>query len=316
MNPPLRLLFAGTPDFAAAALAALLASRHSVVGVYTQPDRPAGRGRKLTPSPVKQLALEHGLPVEQPERLRDPADQARLAAYHTDVMVVAAYGLLLPQAVLDAPRLGCLNIHASLLPRWRGAAPIQRAILAGDRESGITIMQMDAGLDTGAMLLRRPCPIRPDETAATLHDRLAHLGAEAIVEALDALEGDQLTPTPQDPALATYAHKLEKAEGRIDWQQSATQIDRQVRALDPWPVAFSDLDGEPLRLFASRLTGRPATAAPGTIVSAGRDGLEIATGENTLLIGEVQPAGKRRMAAADFAHARPLPGRCLGQEHP
>ncbi|NLG77827.1 MAG: methionyl-tRNA formyltransferase, partial [Xanthomonadaceae bacterium] len=235
MSSPFSIVFAGTPEFSVPTLKALLDSRHRVAAVYTQPDRPAGRGRQLTASPIKRVALEHGIHVEQPATLKDAAAVARLASFSADLMIVVAYGLLLPQSVLDTPRLGCVNVHASLLPRWRGAAPIQRAILAGDRETGVTIMQMDAGLDTGPMLLQRSTPIAERETSATLHDRLAAIGAEALLDALDSLP--QIVPQAQPDEGVTYAAKIRKEEARIDWSRSASEIDRMVRAFDPWPVA-------------------------------------------------------------------------------
>jgi methionyl-tRNA formyltransferase len=297
---PLRVVFAGTPEFAARALAALLDSQHEVVAVYTQPDRPAGRGRKLAPSPVKQLAEARGLPVYQPPSLRDEAALQELRRLRPDVMVVAAYGLLLPPAVLQLPRFGCLNIHASLLPRWRGAAPIQRAILAGDSETGITIMQMDEGLDTGPMLLKKRCPIRPDDTAATLHDRLAELGAEAIVEALDHIES--LQPEPQDDSQATYAAKLRKEEAIIDWSRSAAYLDRMVRAFNPWPVAQTRARGKTLRIWAARPLDQapPAGTAPGTVLQADKAGIDVACGEGVLRLTRLQPAGGKPMDAAAF----------------
>ncbi len=246
---PLRVVFAGTPDFAASSLAAVLDSEHEVVAVYTQPDRPAGRGRKLTPSPVKQLAQGHGLPVYQPASLKDADAQAELAALNADVMVVVAYGLLLPQAVLDTPRLGCINVHASLLPRWRGAAPIQRAIEAGDSASGVTIMQMDAGLDTGAMLYEVRTPITSRTTGGDLHDRLAIQGANALVNVLDQLDSDSLEATPQPEEGVTYAAKLSKAEAELDFTQSAEQLARKIRAFNPWPVAWCTLGNDRLRLL-------------------------------------------------------------------
>ncbi len=299
----LRVAFAGTPDFAAAALAALLTSPHEIVGVWTQPDRPAGRGRRLRPSPVKQLALAHEIPVHQPESLRDPQAVAELARLEPDVLVVAAYGLLLPPAVLEIPRRGCLNIHASLLPRWRGAAPIQRAILAGDTESGVTIMQMDEGLDTGDMLLKRAVPIGPRETGGSLHDRLATLGAEAIVEAL--ADPDRLVPEPQDEAQATYAEKLRKEEAAIDWSKPATEIDRQIRAFNPWPVAQTRLDGGVLRIWAAEPLDEPAADAPGTVTAVSRDGIDVATGEGSLRLLRLQPANARAMSVQDLLNGRP-----------
>lgn len=314
MNPPrpLKIAFAGTPQFAAVALEALLHSPHRVVAVYTQPDRPAGRGRRLTPSPVKVLAQTHHLPVLQPTTLRNDAVLRRLREHGADVLVVAAYGLILPREALDACPLGAVNIHASLLPRWRGAAPIQRAILAGDRETGVTLMQMDEGLDTGAILAERATPIGPRDTAATLHDRLARLGADLLVETLPALAAGRIEPRPQDETRATYADKLNKAEARIDWTRPADHIDRQVRAFDPWPVAHTTLDGQTLRIWRAR--PQPGSAEPGTIVAAGRDGITVGTGEGLLILEEVQLPGKRRMAARDLANARDLTGRRLGGE--
>jgi methionyl-tRNA formyltransferase len=297
-----RILFAGTPPFAAAALDALADAGHDIALVLTQPDRPAGRGMKLAPSAVKQAALARGLPVAQPASLK-PADvQAELAAVNADVMVVAAYGLILPQAMLDLPRLGCLNIHASLLPRWRGAAPIQRAILAGDTETGITIMQMDAGLDTGAMLLRRVVPIPADATAGSLHDALAAAGADAIVAAL--ANPDALVPEPQDAAAATYAAKLSKDEARLDWTQPAAVLARAVRAYNPVPGAWTLLDGAPLKVWAAQaVEGR---GAAGTVLHAAADALVVACGSGALALQEIQPAGSKRMSAAAFLAGRPL----------
>ncbi|MDZ7803290.1 methionyl-tRNA formyltransferase [Thiohalophilus sp.] len=313
MTSPSPLIFAGTPSFAATALRALLDAGHNIVAVYTQPDRPAGRGRKPQASPVKQLALEYDLPVCQPENFNSDAALAELARWQADRMIVAAYGLLLPQKVLDIPRHGCLNIHASLLPRWRGAAPIQRAILAGDRETGITIMQMDAGLDTGDMLLKLSCPIAPDDTGGRLHDRLAKLGGEAIVQALANL--DSLTPQPQDDSQATYARKLDKAEARIDWHKPAGQLAREVRAFNPWPVSHTLLDAQPLRIWQAQ--AQPATpgATPGTVLSTDVDGIAVACCEGSLLLQQIQPAGSKAMSAAAFLHGRPgriEPGMRLG----
>ena len=308
----MRIVFAGTPPFAAAALNALADAGHEIVLVLTQPDRPAGRGMKLTASAVKQAALTRGLPVYQPLSLKTPDAQAELRATDADVMVVAAYGLILPQAVLDLPRLGCLNIHASLLPRWRGAAPIQRAILAGDTETGITIMQMDAGLDTGAMLTKTPVPILETDTAASLHDTLAEAGARAIVEALARY--DTLVPQVQDDAQATYAAKLSKEEARLDWRQPADTLARAVRAYNPAPGAWTLLDGEPLKIWSAQASTKPLRAeaneksyVPGEVLSTEADQLVVACGTGALALQVVQPAGSKRMSAAAFLAGRPLP---------
>lgn len=304
---PLRVVFAGTPEFSVPTLEALLEAGHDVVAVYTQPDRPAGRGRQLRPSPVKQCAVAHELPVHQPLKLRDETAQLVLAGHAADVMVVVAYGLILPPAVLAMPRLGCINVHASLLPRWRGAAPIQRAVLAGDRETGVTIMQMERGLDTGPMLAREALPIGPTDTAGDLHDGLASLGARLLVTTLARLVDGALTPEVQQEALATYAEKLSKAEARLDWRQPAHELDRQVRALNPWPVAEARLDGAPLRIW--RATPLPDRAgSPGQVLEAGPDGIDVACGTGVLRLLQVQPPGKRAMDAADFANGRALTG--------
>ncbi|OJY57379.1 methionyl-tRNA formyltransferase [Thiobacillus sp. 0-1251] len=299
----MRIIFAGTPPFAAAALNALADAGHDIALVLTQPDRPAGRGMKLMPSAVKQAALARGLPVSQPPSLKSPEAQTELRAVDADVMVVAAYGLILPQAVLDLPRLGCLNIHASLLPRWRGAAPIQRAILAGDVETGITIMQMDAGLDTGAMLSKTMVPIRDDDTAASLHDVLAAAGASAIVAALANYA--TLVPAAQDDAQATYAAKLSKDEAQLDWNQPADALARAVRAYNPAPGAWTLLEGAPLKVWmAATATG---AGDPGTVLRADAEGLVVACGSGALALREIQPAGSKRMSAAAFLAGRPVP---------
>ena len=304
-----RVIFAGTPEFSVPSLAALIATGCDLVGVYTQPDRPAGRGQKIQMSPVKALALDHRIPVYQPTSLkRDPNAVEQLCALQADLMVVVAYGLLLPEQVLNAPRRGCINVHASLLPRWRGAAPIQRSVLAGDTETGVCIMRMEAGLDTGPVYLRAATEIAPGETGGSLHDRLASLGAEALIQALPGILDGSVTPEPQDDSLATYAHKLTKDEAAIDWTQPAVDIERRVRAFDPWPVAHTSLDGAPLRIWAAQAEPGPQTAAPGTVVSAGKSGLGIATGEGTLRITRLQPSGKKPMGAADFLNARRMDG--------
>ncbi|WP_280568356.1 methionyl-tRNA formyltransferase [Chromohalobacter sp. 296-RDG] len=321
MSQSLRVAFAGTPDFAAASLAALLESRHEVVSVHTQPDRGAGRGRKLTPSPVKALALEHALPVHQPTTLKDADARQTLADCNADVLVVVAYGLILPQAVLDIPHLGCLNVHASLLPRWRGAAPIQRAIEAGDTQSGVTIMQMDAGLDTGDMLLVRDTPITATTTSGELHDRLATLGGKAIVEALDALADTGLTATPQPAEGVTYATKLSKAEAELDFTRPAAELAARVRAFNPWPVAWTRLAGDALRLWlADPAPETGAAEVPGTLLESTPDALRIACGPDgtqVLHITRAQLPGGKPLAVRDLLNARGerfAPGQRLGQE--
>ena len=299
----MRILFAGTPPFAAAALDALADAGHDIALVLTQPDRPAGRGMKLAPSAVKQAALARGLPVFQPVSLRSAEAQAELRAADADVMVVAAYGLILPQAVLDLPRFGCLNIHASLLPRWRGAAPIQRAILAGDLETGITIMQMDAGLDTGAMLMKVPVSIRETDTAASLHDTLAVAGARAIVVALASYPS--LVPVAQDDREATYAAKLSKEEARLDWHQPADALARAVRAYNPVPGAWTLLDGAPLKIWSAKVVA--GSGAAGEVLHAEAVPLVVACGSGALALEELQPAGSKRMSAAAYLAGRPLP---------
>lgn len=301
----MNIIFAGTPEFACPSLQALLASAHTVVAVFTQPDRPAGRGRRLQASPVKQLAQAHGIPVQQPTTLRDPEIQSTLAAYQADVMVVVAYGLLLPEAVLRLPKHGCLNVHASLLPRWRGAAPIQQAILAGDRETGVTIMQMDAGLDTGAMLAKAACSITSDMNTAMLHDQLASLGAQTLLPVLDKLAtGVALALQAQDDTQACYAAKLTKADAIIDWQQSAEDIDCAIRAFNPWPVAQSQLADMNVRIWSAHVIAeQTTTTVPGTIIEASRDGIFVATGKGVVCIESMQLPGKRPLPVADILNA-------------
>lgn len=307
----MRIVFAGTPDFSVPVLQAILDSAHTVVGVYTQPDRPAGRGRKLAPGPVKQLALQHDLPVFQPITLKDAEARQTLAYLRPDLMVVVAYGLLLPQAVLDIPRLGCVNLHASLLPRWRGAAPIQRAILAGDSETGVCLMQMEAGLDSGPVLAKVGTPVAGDETGGSLHDRLSRLSAGLLAEHLDDLEAGRLPPEIQEESQVTYAHKLDKREADIDWQGDAAQIERQVRAFNPWPVAQAQYQGQSLRVWRARAVAGPA-AAPGTVVAAGKDGIDVACGSGCLRLLEIQLPGGKRLDAAAFLNARSVDGVVLG----
>jgi methionyl-tRNA formyltransferase len=305
MTSRLRLVFAGTPEFAVPCLDACLAAPADVVAVYTQPDRPAGRGRKLTPSPIKERALAANVPVEQPETLRDLDAQQRLAAYAPDLMIVVAYGLILPKKVLAIPRLGCWNVHASLLPRWRGAAPIQRAILAGDAETGVDLMQMEAGLDTGPILIERRTRLDPGENAQTLHDLLATLGADALTEGLNrVIAGETLAATPQSVNGVEYAHKIEKAEARLDWREPAIVLARKVHAFNPWPVAEGEIDGERVRIWNASAVDETTSARPGTIVDGPRDALDIATGNGILRIIEIQREGGRRMSVRDYKNAR------------
>jgi methionyl-tRNA formyltransferase len=309
----LAVVFAGTPAFALPSLEAIAASRHRVVAVFTQPDRPSGRGRALAAGPVKARALELGLAVHQPATLKDAAAAAAIAALAPDVMVVVAYGLLLPPAILALPRLGCLNVHASLLPRWRGAAPVARAIEAGDARTGICIMRMEAGLDTGPVMLRREASIGPRETAGELEARLAAEGGRAIAEALDLLAAGRAVFEPQDGAQASWAAKLAKAEARLDWREPAVLLDRRVRALHPWPVAETTLDGAQLRIHEAE----PEAAAgrgevPGTVLRADSRGIAVLTGDGVLRLLRVQLPGRRVVAAAELAHARPLAGKVLG----
>lgn len=303
----MRIVFAGTPEFAVPPLAALCASRHEVVGVLTQPDRPAGRGRKLTTSAVKDFALQQGLPIAQPQTLRSAEGRESLADWQPDVLVVVAYGLILPVEVLSMPRFGCLNIHASLLPRWRGAAPIQRAILAGDEYTGVTLMQMDAGLDTGPMLLQRRVAIGADVDSAALHATLAQVGAEALLETLDGLETGTLAAQPQPSSGVTYAAKIDKAEARIDWQHDAIDIARRVRAFRPWPIAETSQRGEQVRIHEAVVigdaeAGRAAGTVPGTLLGLRADRLLVACGRDCLGIGVLQRAGRRSVTAREFAN--------------
>ncbi len=302
MSQSLRIVFAGTPEFAAVHLQALLDAGLSPLAVYTQPDRPAGRGHKLMASPVKQLAVAHGIPVLQPATLRDPAAQAELAALAPDLLVVVAYGLILPQAVLDIPRLGCINSHASLLPRWRGAAPIQRAVQAGDAESGVTVMRMEAGLDTGPMLRKVSTPIAADDTGGSLHDRLATLGAAAVVAAIPALAAGTLAGEVQDDALATYAHKLNKDEARLDWSRPAEELERLVRAFNPWPICHTTLGAAALKVYAAELG--EGQGAPGTILAASRDGLTVACGQGALRLTRLQLPGGKPLGFAELYNSR------------
>jgi methionyl-tRNA formyltransferase len=300
----MRVIFAGTPAFAVPSLLALVDCGHKVVLALTQPDRPSGRGLAAAPSPVKVAAERLGIPVYQPERLRDPATHLPLLEARADVMVVAAYGLILPQAVLDIPRLGAVNVHASLLPRWRGAAPIQRALLAGDAETGACIMQMDAGLDTGGVLLRESIPITRTDTTATLHDKLAALGARLLPPALEGLELGTLHPLPQPQTGVTYAHKVDKGEARIDWRRTAAEIERQVRAFDPHPGASSGVGGTDVKIWHA--TAEPHAGEPGLVTGAGPDGIVVGCGAGSLRILGLQRAGGRRLDPATFLRGFPL----------
>jgi len=300
----LRIVFAGTPEFAVPCLEAVLASGASCVAVYTQPDRPAGRGRQPQLSPVKQRALAAGIPVEQPQSLKDEATQARLASYVPDLIVVVAYGLILPRAVLALPRFGCWNVHGSLLPRWRGAAPIQRAVLAGDAETGVNLMQMEAGLDTGPVLLERRTAILPDDSSGRLHDRLASLGAQVLSEGLQRLQNHQPLPMRVQPSEGVcYAHKLDKAEALLDWSEPAELLDRKIRAFHPWPVAEADIGGERVRIHAAEPVD--AHGEPGLPVRVTRSRLAIACGSGALALLRLQRAGGKVIDATDYVNARP-----------
>jgi len=315
----LKIIFAGTPDFSVAPLKRLIESEHEVIAVYTQPDRPAGRGRKLTPSPVKACALEFGIDVYQPEKLKEKADQQPLIDLKADLMVVVAYGIILPEVILNAPRLGCINIHASLLPRWRGAAPIQRAILAGDTESGITIMQMDEGLDTGDMLLKARCNIKADDTGSSLHDRLSVMGADALMDALPGLISESVTAEKQDDSLANYAHKLQKSEALIDWNKSAKEIQLQVNAFNAWPVAQTPIEvkgkSQMLRIWRAKEAGEMKNvngAQPGKVLSCDKKGIGVSTGDGVLRLLEIQMPGKKPMDVQSFVNANDISGVILG----
>ena len=304
MSKPLRIVFAGTPDFAARHLAALLSSQHDVVAVYTQPDRPAGRGKKLTASPVKAIALENDIPVYQPVSLRNEEAQQELAAIDADIMVVVAYGLLLPQEVLDTPRLGCINVHGSILPRWRGAAPIQRSIWAGDTETGVTIMQMDIGLDTGDMLKVATLPIEATDTSATMYEKLAELGPDALIDCLSAIADGTAVAVKQDDEQANYAKKLSKEEALIDWTMDAAAIERCVRAFNPWPMSYFTVAEQNVKVWQTAVEADNQGKAPGTILSADKQGILVATGNGALRLISLQPPGKKAMSAADLLNSR------------
>lgn len=304
MSDSLRIIFAGTPDFAARHLDALLSSEHQIVGVFTQPDRPAGRGKKLMPSPVKVLAEEKGIPVFQPVSLRPQENQQLVADLQADVMVVVAYGLILPKAVLEMPRLGCLNVHGSLLPRWRGAAPIQRSLWAGDMETGVTIMQMDVGLDTGDMLYKLSCPITAEDTSATLYDKLAQLGPQGLLATLTQIATGTATPEIQDETQVTYAEKLSKEEALLDWSLPAEQLERCIRAFNPWPMSYFVIEDQPVKVWKASVINSQAKAEPGTIIEANKQGIQVATAEGILNLESLQPAGKKAMNAQDLLNSR------------
>lgn len=316
MSQHLNIVFAGTPAFAVPALESLLKAGHRVAAAYTQPDRPAGRGRHLQASPVKECALRNGIPVEQPLTLRDDSASDRLAAWQADIMVVVAYGLILPRAVLAVPRLGCLNIHASLLPRWRGAAPIQRALLAGDQQTGVAIMQMEEGLDTGPVYIERVVDIGTRDTAGSLHDRLATLGAAALLEALEGLIAGTLRPRPQSAAGITYARKILKEEAVIDWSMPALEIDRKVRAFNPVPGAETAWRGQQLKVWEAEPAHIDTFALPGAVVSADGEGIVVATGEGGLKLTRIQLAGRKATGIADFLNAHRIAGDRFGKDVP
>ena len=309
----LKIIYAGTPEFAIPALELLVQSKHDVVAVYTQPDRPAGRGRILAQSPVKVCALKHEINVYQPQYLKAESEITRLTGFNPDLIVVAAYGLLLPPSVLSIPRLGCINIHASLLPRWRGAAPIQRAIQAADQESGISIMQMDAGLDTGDILATSSVTILTEWTSADLSDRLQQLGAGLLMETLEQLDSGEPTRVPQDNASATYAHRIEKSEARIDWNKNAETIQREIRAFVPWPVSFTSLGDDGVRVWRAEIDISHEGDVPGRIIEHNRTGIFVSCKDSVLRITDLQFAGKKRLAAAEALNARDLTGMHFGQ---
>ncbi|EOU2464471.1 methionyl-tRNA formyltransferase [Vibrio navarrensis] len=304
MSQSLRIVFAGTPDFAARHLAALLSSEHDVIAVYTNPDRPAGRGKKLAAPPVKELALEHNIPVYQPENFKSVEAKQALADLNADLMVVVAYGMLLPQAVLDTPKLGCINVHGSILPRWRGAAPIQRSIWAGDAETGVTIMQMDIGLDTGDMLKVATLPIEPSDTSSSMYDKLAQLGPKALLDCLSEIAAGTAVAVKQDDELANYAKKLSKEEARINWQDDAAHIERCVRAFNPWPISHFDVAENSIKVWQSHVAEQTSSKAAGTILQADKSGIYVATGNGVLVLEQIQIPGKKAMPVQDVLNSR------------
>jgi len=316
VTQPLRIIFAGTPDFAARHLQALIQSEHQIVGVYSQPDRPAGRGKKLKASEVKALALEHNLPVFQPQSLKNDDALVELKNLNADIMIVVAYGLILPKAILEAPRLGCLNVHGSILPRWRGAAPIQRAIWAGDEQTGVTIMQMDEGLDTGDMLHISRCAINADETSASLYTKLAELGPDALIETVNKLAKGELKAEPQNDELANYAKKLSKDEANIDWSMDAAQIERNIRSFNPWPVCFTQMGEQTVKIYQAQVVDQ--TGSAGQVLSSDKTGVVVACGKHAICITQLQPQGKKPMAISDFLNGRSdwvTPGTVLGENN-
>ncbi|NRD71835.1 methionyl-tRNA formyltransferase [Shewanella sp. VB17] len=300
----LNIIFAGTPDFAARHLQALINSEHNVIGVYSQPDKPAGRGKKLQASPVKHLALDHNIPVFQPTSLKDEQAQAELASLNADIIVVVAYGLILPKIVLDTPKLGCINVHGSILPRWRGAAPIQRALWAGDTETGVTIMQMDIGLDTGDMLLKTQLPIQDNDTSASLYEKLANQGPDALIEVLASLAKGDIIAEKQDESLANYADKLSREEAELDWNKSAQQLWREIRAFNPWPISHFTHQNASIKVREANVSQSESKAMPGTIISAGKEGIEIATGTGVLTLLNMQLPGKKSLNVCDILNSR------------
>lgn len=304
MSQTLRIVFAGTPDFAARHLAALLSSEHNVVAVYTQPDRPAGRGKKITSSPVKNIAIENGIPVYQPQNFKSSEAKQQLTDLNADIMVVVAYGLLLPIDVLNTPKLGCINVHGSILPRWRGAAPIQRAIWSGDKETGVTIMQMDVGLDTGDMLKIAALPIEKNDTSATMYDKLAELGPKALLECLSDIAQSTAMPIKQNNELANYATKLSKEEAQIDWNQEASFIERCVRAFNPWPISHFSVEGQNIKVWSSRTEASNSEQKAGTIIKADKSGIYVVTGKDVLVLEQIQIPGKKAMSVQEVLNAR------------
>jgi methionyl-tRNA formyltransferase len=303
-----KLIFAGTPEFAAKHLEALLNSHHEICAVYTQPDRPKGRGLKTIASPVKQVLLDSGkdIPIKQPKTLRSAEVQAEMAALNADLMIVVAYGLISPKEVLAIPKLGCINVHASLLPRWRGAAPIQMAVLSGDKESGVTIMQMDEGLDTGDMLLKATCEITDKDTGESLHDKLAEIGPQALLDALAKMEAGELVAEKQDDSLTCYAHKLSKAQAQIDWSKSATEIDCMIRAFNSWPVAFTHFDDKVVRVWQASTLLETTSAQPGEIVEVSKKAIKVATGDGVLQLERLQLPGSKAMSVADILNGNKI----------